>query len=59
MDVNIVFHMLPYASFATNDILCLHMFTEYPMEKIIFFTCAFKSFVTRPFFVSCERLCII
>ena len=49
MDVNIVFHMLPYASFVTNDIFCLRMFTEYPMEKIIFFTYAFKSFVTRPF----------
>ena len=29
--------MLPYASFVTNDIYCLCMFTEYPKEKIMFF----------------------
>ena len=59
MDVNIVFYMLPYACSVTNDILCMRMFTESPMEKKIFFACAFKSFVTRLFFVSYERLCII
>ena len=31
--------MLPYASFVTNDILCLGMFTEYPIEKNIFYMC--------------------
>ena len=32
-------------SFETNDIFFLRMFTKYPIEKM-FFTCAFKSFLT-------------
>ena len=28
--------MLPYASFVTNDIFCLCMFTEYPIKKLYF-----------------------
>ena len=41
--------MLPYVSFVTNDILCLRMFTDYPMEKIIFFYVLLKVSWNVPF----------
>ena len=57
-DFYIAFHILPYTSFFSNDVFLLPMFTV-TLQKLLIFTCTFKSLVTPVSFVSYKKLCIL